>query len=118
MGIPLFNLMNNTPDRVRSLDSSSSNGEGRIFTWCLRDKNKPGLNVKLLSIPTTNGGSEWEVRIHRVEWSGTEFIENDEPLRCYSHETSEEAISCAKREIQDICDNNEELKHCINFLRN
>lgn len=116
MGIPLFDLMSNTPDRVRSVESSDA--KGRVFTWCLRDKKDPGINVKMLSVPTTDGGTEWEIRIHRVEWEGNEFNESEKPMVSYTHETSKEAISCAEREIKDLCSNRSEFSHCLDFLRN
>lgn len=116
MGIPLFDLMSNTPDKVQSLDSNENNG--RVFTWCLRDKRQPGLNVKMLSVPTTDGGSEWEIRIHRVEWEGNEFNESEKPISSYTHETSKEAICCAEREVKNICSNRSEFSHCLDFLRN
>lgn len=115
MGITLFNLMNNTPDRVRSLDNGPDSGEKREFTWFLRDKNNPGLNVKLLSVPKENA---WQILIHRVDWKENEFVESEDPIYEYTQDSSDEAISCAETKVKDICDQNKELEHCINFLRN
>jgi hypothetical protein len=115
MGITLFNLMNNTPDRVRSLDNGSDD-QTREFTWFLRDKDKPGLNIKLRS-RSEDKENPWEVLIYKVSWKENEFVEEDDPMHKYMHKNSDEAISCAETKIKSICDKNEQFEHCINFLR-
>lgn len=117
MGIQLFHLMNETPDRVKSSGDDLSN-DGKKFVWCLRDKKRPGLNIKLTSVPTTdNSQNDWEISIYNVKWEGEEFVEDSDPRSIYTHSDPQDALSCAEQEIKNICKNDGELEHCINFLR-
>lgn len=120
MGIQLFHLMNQTPDRVKSSEGEDSLSEGgKKFIWCLRDKTRPGINVKIKSIPTTGKSqNDWEISIHDVSWDGEKFVEKDEPRSKYTQNSPKEAISCAEQEIKNISKKNDSLSHCINFLRN
>lgn len=120
MGIQLFHLMSQTPDRVKSSDGEGSLSDGeKKFVWCLRDKSKPGINIKLKSVPTTgDSASDWEVGLYNVYWDGEKFVEDDEPRSKYAHENAQDAISCAEQEIKNISKKDEEFSHCINFLGN
>lgn len=112
MGIRLFHLMGETPDRVKSSPSG-----GKRHVWCLRDKEKKGLNVRLEYLyDSKKSKNKWIVKIYDVKWNGEEFVEDEEPKIVNTYENAQDAISYAEESLKSLCENNKDLSHCLKFF--
>lgn len=104
MGIQIHHLLGETPDRVVSVDR----GDGKMFIWSFKDKSSEGLNVKIQ--PCDEDG--WVLSIYSVQWSGSEFVESDDPKCECVLESLNKSITKAENRIKSLCENNPQLVPC------
>lgn len=113
MGIPLAQLLGNTPDALKSVngdrDVPTSTMENK-YVWYLRNTEKPGLNVKL---DPSKKGDRWLVEIYDVEWNGDEFVEKPQRRSYCGQNRFQDAVSYANQMVKKACRNDDELSYLI-----
>jgi hypothetical protein len=113
MGIPLAQLLGNTPDALKSVNEDKEVPKSIMknkYVWYLRNTEKPGLNVKL---DPSKKGDRWMVEIYNVEWNGDEFVEEPRKKNSCSQDNFGDAVSCANQMVREACRNNNELSYII-----
>lgn len=98
MGIVLFSLFGDTPDRVVTRDDDK-----RRFIWEFRSRDMIGLEVHLFSDDET-----WVVKIYKVEWIGDEYSRYSNPIREESSEDIDRLLCYAEELVEEICNNSED----------
>lgn len=108
MGIQIPQFAGETPTKV---DSDGYNSRER-YIWHLRSKDAKGLDIKIE--PDNSNG--WMTNIYVVEWNGSDYIEEKDPISRSTNEKLSAAVKCAENSVKEICSKNNDLTYIKNAL--
>lgn len=109
MGIQIPQFAGITPTKVESSDGYTSDER---YIWHLRSKDEKGLDIKIEPANSDN----WNIYIYIVEWNGSDYIKNDEPISKTNQDTLSESIESAENNVLRICSKNNNLEYIKDAL--